>query len=508
MSRIVLATLNARYSHTAFGLRYLLANMDDLQDDTALLEFTIHDSTVEVLATILEHQPDVVGLGVYVWNVEPIIRLVADLKRVRPDVIVVLGGPEVSYECDGQRVVEMADYVITGEADIAFRDLCRQLLAGSRCSGKVMAAAVPQLTEIRLPYDLYSDEDIANRVIYVEASRGCPFTCEFCLSALEIPVRQADTDEFLAAMQRLLDRGATRFKFVDRTFNLNLRVSQQILQFFLDRMRPGIFLHFEMVPDRLPDSLRSLISQFPTGSVQLEIGVQTFNDDVGERISRRQDNNKLVDNFQFLRESTGVHIHADLIVGLPGESWESFAAGFDRLFALRPQEIQIGILKRLKGTPIVRHDAEWNMVYSPHPPYEILSNRLLSFERIHQLRRLSRYWDLIGNSGNFVDTVQLLLIDAGSPFVEFSRLCDWLFAVDRRMQGISLIRLMELLFRYMTDVMLGPGRDVAETLWADYLRIGRRDIPHFLVPFDLKRPGAPRKKDRAAPARQRRHLAD
>jgi radical SAM superfamily enzyme YgiQ (UPF0313 family) len=182
---------------------------------------------------------------------------------------------------------------------------------------------------------------------------------------------------------------------------LNLRISRAILEFFLERWTPGLFLHFELIPDRLPESLREIIQRFPAGSLQFEIGVQTFSDDVSQLISRPQDNLKLEENLRFLRTETGVHIHTDLIVGLPGESLDSFAAGFDRLYVLHPQEIQVGILKRLRGTPIIRHDAEWQMVYSRNAPYEILSNRLLSFEQVNGLRRFARYWDLVGNSGNF-----------------------------------------------------------------------------------------------------------
>ena len=168
-------------------------------------------------------------------------------------------------------------------------------------------------------------------MIYVEASRGCPFKCEFCLSSLDVPVRNVPIDDFLAAMQKLLDRGVQNFKFVDRTFNLNLNISKSILQFFLERLRPGLFLHFEMIPDRLPEALRTIIQRFPAGVLQFEVGVQTFNDEVSARISRRQDNAKLADNLRFLREETGVHVHADLIVGLPGEDVASFGVGFDRL---------------------------------------------------------------------------------------------------------------------------------------------------------------------------------
>jgi hypothetical protein len=222
--------------------------------------------------------------------------------------------------------------------------------------------------------------------------------------------------------------------------------------------------------------------------LQFEIGVQTFNDDVGELISRRQDNEKLVENFRFLHEETGVHIHADLIVGLPGESLESFGTGFDKLVRLEPQEIQVGILKRLRGTPITRHDAEWQMVYSAAPPYEILSNRLIGFSTMHQLRRFARYWDLIANSGNFVESRDLIWHEAESPFECFFSLSDWLFDREQRAHGIPLIRLAERLFEFLTEVRgLNPDA-VAASLWCDYVRGGRRDRPAFLRQFDLPQP--------------------
>lgn len=488
MADIVLATFNARYWHSAFGLRYLLANMRELRDQTVMLEFGLSENTTDVLTKILDQSPKVVGLGVYIWNVEPTTKLVADLKRVRPDIQIVLGGPEVSYEADEERIVELADYVISGEGDLAFPELCRQIFDRTPPPEKIIHAPLPQFEQLKLPYDLYTDEDIRNRVIYVEASRGCPFTCEFCLSALEIPVRQAELEAFLAEMQSLFDRGVRQFKFVDRTFNLNLRISQAILDFFFDRYEPGLFLHFEMIPDRLPESLRESIARFPPGALQFEIGVQTFNDDVGELISRKQDNGKLVDNFRFLHEETGVHIHADLIVGLPGETVESFGAGFDKLVRLEPQEIQVGILKRLRGTPITRHDAEWQMVYSAAPPYEILSNRLIDFPMMHRLRRFARFWDLIANSGNFVESRDLIWQNSGSPFTSFLALSDWLFEREQRAHGIPLVKLSERLFEFLTETCSLNPEFVAQFLWRDYVRGGRRDRPAFLRPFDLLQP--------------------
>jgi radical SAM superfamily enzyme YgiQ (UPF0313 family) len=375
MTDIVLVTINARFIHTAFGLRYLHANMGPLQDRSIIREFENGQSAKEIAEALLLLQPTIVGFGVYIWNTVRTREVISIIKRVRPEVVVVLGGPEVSYEYDTQPVVQLSDYLITGEADQAFAELCVALLKGDRPEAKIIHSRLPDLAQVRLPYELYTDADIANRVIYVEVSRGCPFTCEFCLSSVDIPVRQFDHTQVLKELDALYQRGARMFKFVDRTFNLNIRTSTQILTFFLERMAPGLFVHFEMVPDRFPPALRDVVSKFPPGALQLEVGVQSLNPKVGELISRRQDIAKLLDNLQFLRQETQAYLHVDLIVGLPGEDLGSFASGFDTLVGVNPHEIQIGILKRLRGTPIVRHADEYQMVYSEDPPYEILSTR-------------------------------------------------------------------------------------------------------------------------------------
>jgi radical SAM superfamily enzyme YgiQ (UPF0313 family) len=512
MADIVLATLNAKYIHVAFGLRYLLANLGPLQSRARLLEFDLTRRPVDIVETLLAQDPRIIGLGVHIWNVALATEIVALLKRLRPEVTVVLGGPEVSFETESQPIAQLADYVICGEGDFAFGELCEALLAfgfppadnlllhmqqkiavgeseptcaGCRPRGlsKVIRAELPDLVHVAMPYELYSDEDIAHRVIYVEASRGCPFDCEFCLSSLDVPVRQFPLPAFLDAMQLLLDRGARQFKFVDRTFNLHLPTAHAILEFFLARHRDGQFYHFEMVPDRLPAALREVIRQFPPAALQFEIGVQTFNEEVAARISRRQDFAKLEDNFRWLRAETGVHIHADLIAGLPGESLESFAAGFDRLVALGPQEIQFGILKRLRGVPITRHDAEWGMVYNPHPPYEILQNKLLDFATMQRLRRFARHWDLVANSGNFLETTPLIWSGGQSPFHTFLRWSEWLHARAGRTDAIALSRLVEWLFEFLTAEVGLPPRTVAEPLARDYQRGGRRDLPEVLRRF-------------------------
>jgi len=474
MSDILLATLNARYIHTAFGLRCLYANLGELQARCTIYEFDIKQRAADIAEELLAEKPRIIGLGVYIWNVGLTTEVVGLLKRLAPDVRVILGGPEVSYETASQEIVRLADYVITGEADMVFAELCRNLLAG-KTPPKVLAATPPDLSELVSPYPFYQDEDIAHRVLYVEASRGCPFSCEFCLSSVDSPVRAFPLDAFLLEMERLLARGARQFKFLDRTFNLDVQVSATILEFFLERWQPGLFLHFEMIPDRFPEALRSLIAKFPPGTLQFEVGIQSFNEEVSNNISRRQNIVRLEDNIRFLKEHTGVHLHADLIAGLPGESLDSFAAGFDRLWRLGPQEIQVGILKRLRGTPIIRHDKAFAMVYSPLAPYELLANLDLDFATLQQVKRFARHWDALANSGRFSRTLPYLLCQLRhpSPFWNFWDFSQRLHAQMGKQQGISPANLAGQLYLHLCDVGVDPAA-LEASLTADHLAAGGR----------------------------------
>ncbi len=504
MAEIVLTTLNAKYVHASFGLRYLFANLGGLQDRAEILEFTINLRVIDIAEQILAQSPRVVGFGVYIWNVDETTELVSLLRRISPELVIVLGGPEVSHEWAEQPIVGEADYTITGEGELAFRKLCQDILDGDPPRERIIPGGLPAIDELVLPYSFYTEADIANRVIYVEASRGCPFRCEFCLSSLDQGVRKVPLDSFLVAMQDLLDRGVNQFKFVDRTFNIDIKSAVAILEFFLGRLRPELFLHFEMIPDRLPSELRDLLERFPAGTLQLEVGIQTFNPDVGRRISRRTNLKAAADNFCFLREETNAHIHADLIVGLPGESLASFAAGLDELVSLAPQEIQIGILKRLRGTPIARHTAEFGMVYRPQAPYEILRNDEIDFATMQRLKRFARYWDLVVNSGNFPRSAPLLWRD-GSVFDGFLGWSDWLYARLRATWNIGLDRLSESLLVYLTSEFDLDPEHVGPLIAEDYGQGGRRRrIPPFLREWQQVAPARGRI---ASLPRQARHLA-
>ena len=507
---IVLATLNAKYIHASLGLRYLLANMGELKPHTALREFTIARKAKDIVDELLALQPRIIGFGVYIWNVTQTCEVVRLLKVAQPSVKIVLGGPEVSHEVNGQSIVQLADHVITGWGDVSFAKLCRALLHGPQPLMKIIAGEQPPLDQITLPYSEYTHDDLAHRLLYVEASRGCPFKCEFCLSSLDKTAWAFDLDSFLLELETLYQRGARNFKFVDRTFNLKIDASVRILQFFLDRLpatmaaaakgRPeqgtapsggsaahevasvgaSLFIHFEVIPDHLPDKLKQLIAQFPPNVLQFEVGIQSFNIEVQQRISRRQDNEKTVANLQWLVNHSNAHLHTDLIFGLPGETLASFGMGFDRLYALRPHEIQLGILKRLRGTLIARHTTEYSMVYDESPPYTVRQTGCVTADEMQRFTRLARYWDLIANSGRFKRSLYLLIDGAESPFQAFLDLSDWLWRTVQKTSGLTPEALVDLLFDYFTTARATDPQFMRETLLADYLQSGARAKPKVL----------------------------
>ncbi|MES2361804.1 MAG: radical SAM protein [Pseudomonadota bacterium] len=510
---IVLATLNAKYIHASLGLRYLLANMDvhggaGLRARTQLREFVIQQRPTQIVEELLALQPQVIGLGIYIWNVVETTQVVRLLKTLRPDIRIVLGGPEVSFETDSQEICRLADHVVTGWGDVSFPKLCRALLDGPKPLMKVIAGEQPALETLALPYNEYTAEDLTKRLLYVEASRGCPFKCEFCLSSLDKTAWAFELDLFMAEMDALYRRGARNFKFVDRTFNLKVDFSVRILQFFLDRIQttPDIFVHFEVVPDSLPDRLKVLIAQFPAGSLQFEVGIQSFNPEVQQRISRKQDNHKTADNLRWLVNESQAHVHADLIFGLPGETLESFAQGFDRLYELAPHEIQFGILKRLRGTPITRHTADFAMAYDPQTPYTILQNSTIDFATMQRINRFARYWEMVANSGRFALGLKLLL-EPGSAFNHFLAFSDWLWQTTAKTHEFALEKLVDLLHEHLTAVRGLASQDVRSALLADYVASGARARPKCLAELlDASRTALPMASAKHRAERQGRHV--
>ena len=475
MKNIILTTLNARYSHTSLALRYLFANLKELKDEAKILEFVINSSNQTIAEKILENNPKIVGIATYIWNAFDVGEIVKIIKKVSPKTIVVLGGPEVSYQ--PFRVnFDMADYIISGEGEESFYNLCREIYDGNCTQPRTIMSPKIDFEKIVLPYDDYTDFDIQNRHIYVENARGCPFECEFCLSSIETKMRYLDLDIFLNEIDKLWNRGARSFKFIDRTFNLKISFAKAILNYFLEK-KEDYFLHFEVIPDNFPDELKELLTKFKAGSLQLEVGIQTLNLDVAKNIRRNLRLEKIKENLRFLSQETHAHMHIDLIIGLPGESVESFGRNLNLLYTLSTGEIQVGILKKLSGTTLDRHDKMYGMVYSDTPPYDILQNDLISFSKMQEMKRFARFWDIIYNSGNFQKTTALLFED-GKVYENFYDLTTWLYKRSESTYKISLDRMAEFLYEYMSKKH--DKEQVANMILQDVMGVGGRKIPPFL----------------------------
>lgn len=481
---ILLISINAKYIHSAFGQRSIYANLGLLQNRTKLIEFDIRRRASEIAEEILTYPVRILGFGVYIWNVDLVTAVVELIRLLRPDIILILGGPEVSFPENLPPVANNADYILCGEGEITFRELCTQLLKGTDPNEKIICSTPPDLSTLNLPYPLYREDDIKNRIIYVETSRGCPFGCEFCLSSLEKKVRFFDSKKIFQSLDTLLSRGARQFKFTDRSFNTNISYACEILEFFLNRFVPGLFLHFETVPWLLPEQLKKLLSQFPAGSLQLEMGIQTLTPEVAERISRttlplaHTQYKAAEENIRWLREHTQVHLHTDLIAGLPGEDIPHFAQGFDTLLSWNPQEIQVGILKCLRGAPIGRHTILWKMVYSPQAPYEILQTSVISYPQMCDLKRFARFWDLIPNSGRFLQTAPRIWRDTPSAFYAFMECTHWLYSKLGRQSEIALPHLARLLEQFLSEVRGYNPEEIHSQIEADLTHSSHKQHPN------------------------------
>jgi radical SAM superfamily enzyme YgiQ (UPF0313 family) len=486
VKEIVLTTINAKWIHPSLALRLLKANLGSLEEKCEIIEFNLRQPLGEKVETLLVAQLRILGISISIWNHTATLELLAELERAwmahnAPRPIIVLGGPEVTYLPEGAEIFRFADFVIRGEGETAFKMLCENVLAEAaheaalpRRKPEFINAEPVSLEKIKSAYHLYTDEDLAKKLIYVESSRGCPFKCEFCLSSLDSDVREFPLDPFLAQMDELVGRGAGTFKFLDRTFNVNIKRALKIIEFFLKKIgerKERLVVHFEMVPSIFPDELREALSRFPPESLRLEIGIQSLNREVCARIGRLCDPEKELETLRFLREKTNAIIHADLIAGLPGEDLASFGRGFDRLWqalnsaelynaalyssvlcstalaagekAPAPQnrraEIQLGILKLLPSTPSSRHNDTFKMRYKPLPPYEVEETAAIGAVDLCRIGNFARFWELIVNRGlvNFAPEEPV--------FDKFMALSDLLFAHFGRNWGIARDELLEIL---------------------------------------------------------------
>ena len=471
-AEILLIAVNAGYAHTSMSLRCLMANLGELEARAAIAEFDSQLEPMQIAEAVIAAEPKIAAFSVYIWNVALIADVLRILRAARPGIVLVAGGPQIVPDDDPAGILPLVDVAVCGEGEGVVRDVFATLLAGGAVASPVVAPP-PDLAQVALPHRLYSDDDIAHRVVYAEATRGCPFRCEYCTSAGSGGVRAFPREALLEAFGMLLDRGVRKFKFLDRSFNFGGEASLAVLDFFAARQFTGLRLHFEFTPDALDAAWRERLLRFEPGMLHIEMGVQTWNPAVAKSIHRPLKPAAVEQALRFMVEEAKADVHADLIAGLPGEDEMSFQAGFDRLVALRPAEIQAGILKRLPGTVIGRHDAEEGVRWSPVPPYEILENRHIPYARMRAIERFGRCWNLLCNSGRFRTSAPLLWRDGGSPYARGMRVAETLFATCGRMHAIGPKRLAAALFEVLVgeagvsaaEARAALERDAREAAW-------------------------------------------
>jgi len=472
--RILILAINARYSHSNLAARALAVNMPDLQP--ILLECEIKQAPATIADQVVALQPAIVALGVYIWNRTVVEALLPLLRAQRPRTRIILGGPEISYTPDSP-LAHAADCVICGEAEEALPNICRQILAGQPVTHLVYPP-LPDLSRLAFPASAYTDADIAHRNLYIETSRGCPCACRFCLSSLTQGVRYYPLPTVFAALEDLLARGAHCFRFVDRSFNLAGKHAIEILQFFLDRKIPDLFLHLEVVPEFLSPALRDVLLRFPPGSLHIETGIQSLSPAVLQRIHRPAQPAAALEGIHWLADTAQACVHADLIAGLPGETWTSFTQGFEQLHRAGPAEIQLGILKHLPGTDLHQ---EPGMQFSPAPPYEVVASDAMSPADLDTIQRFSAHWERVINRKLFPATSRRLLAGPGiwETFDAFSRKLE----KQHGRHGIGLVELARSLHDYLLARQTDAPTDIRHDLAEDYLAQGRRrHLPAFLRP--------------------------
>lgn len=429
---VICCTLNAKYIHTNLAIRCLKAFAAP-EFNIQLKEYTIKDPVMNIVSDLYQQKPTIIGFSCYIWNIEETIKVVNMIKKIDPSIKIVFGGPEVSYDTvEWMEKLPSVDFIVMGEGEHSFKQLLSELNGeGSyknvhgiayRENGKVKVT--PQMNKLDLkelpsPYRFPEDKaHLGKRVTYIETSRGCPFSCQFCLSSIEVGVRYFDREKIKEDIRYLMANGAKTIKFVDRTFNISRSYAMEMFRFLIDEHLPGTVFQFEITADIMrPEVIEFLNNEAPKGLFRFEIGVQSTNDYTNELVMRKQNFAKLTRTVTMVKDGGKIDQHLDLIAGLPEEDYASFRKTFNDVFELRPEELQLGFLKMLRGTGLRLRAAEHEYVYMDHSPYEILGNNVLPFDDILRIKQvedvLEKYW----NDHRMNHTIEYLVTNVfPSPF--------------------------------------------------------------------------------------------
>jgi anaerobic magnesium-protoporphyrin IX monomethyl ester cyclase len=486
MKKAVLSTLNAKYIHTNLAIRNLKA-FSEPDYKVEMAEYTIKDPQMNIVSDLYTKNADVIGFSCYIWNIEETIAVVKMLKKISPETIVIFGGPEVSYDVPYwlERLPEV-DFIVIGEGEETFKSLLGQIYGdrnweevngiGYLKDGKVKIN--PQrnkldLRELPSPFRFEEDlKDLSKRVTYIETSRGCPFRCQFCLSSIEVGVRYFDREKVKDDIRFLMKNGAKTIKFVDRTFNISRSYAMEMFRFLIDEHLPGTVFQFEITADIMrPEVIDFLNKEAPAGLFRFEIGVQSTNDETNDLVLRKQNFSKLTRTVTMVKEGKKIDQHLDLIAGLPEEDYQSFRKTFNDVFALRPEELQLGFLKMLRGTGLRINAKNHDYIYMDNAPYEILGNNILSFDDIVRIKQvedvLEKYW----NDHRMDETIEYLVTHVfETPFDFFQSFGSYWEGRGWSRIGHQLEDLFRRLHEFLSETRIKHIVTIEAIMKYDYLK--------------------------------------
>ena len=489
--KVLLTAINSKFVHSNLAVRYLKAFTKDMDYEGKIREFSINDREENILEEIMKEKPNVVAFSTYIWNIEMVTRISNLIKIVNKNIEIIYGGPEVSY--DSKKILEelVGDYIIEGEGEKTYREFIEYKL-GKRSiddirgfyykeNGEVIANGkrpLMNMNEIVFPYE--EDENLDNKIVYFEGSRGCPFNCKYCLSSTTHGVRFLDIERVKKELKFFIDKKVRLVKFVDRTFNCNHKFSMAIWEFLINEDTNTKF-HFEISADILKKQELELLREAPNDRFQFEVGVQTTNDDVLNRINRFVNFSDIKEKVCELLEIKNIKQHLDLIAGLPGENYDSFKKSFNEVYNIRPEEIQLGFLKLLKGSSMREEAHLYNMKYSPYPPYEILSTKDLSYEELLILKKIEAMVDKYYNSQKFTNIIKFFITKFRNPFDFYLALGNFFDEKGYFKRNIGNSEYYKVFLDFNMEILKGDNSILGDILKFDYLRFNKkRGMPSFL----------------------------
>lgn len=500
MKKIVLTAINAKYIHSNLAVYSLKANAGKYEKEIELAEYTINHQKEDILAGIYMKKPDIVGFSCYIWNIEYILDVAENLKKICPQVKIIFGGPEVSY--DAEKVLEkysFVDLVMVGEGEVTFREYAAYAQGESETELADIAGLCYRgedgkavFTEPRKPMKMddlvfpYRELDqMENRIIYYETIRGCPFSCSYCLSSIDKTVRLRSLDLVFGELDFFLKNRVKQVKFVDRTFNCNHDHAYKIWKYIKEHDNGVTNFHFEIGGDLLREEDFELFKGFRPGLIQFEIGVQSTNLSTIEAIRRKMDLTELAEHVARVRSGENIHQHLDLIAGLPHEDFASFHKSFNDVYRMRPDQFQLGFLKVLKGSYMEEVKEEYEIRYRSRPPYEVLTTKWLSYGDVLRLKRVEEMVEVHYNSFQFQATMLALGSFYPDAFEMYEAMGD--FYEKKGCFGLkhSRIARYEILWEFICEAGLSEEAQgiLRETLSYDmYARDYVKNPPAFVLP--------------------------